>query len=128
MNAETLTSIFETELLPLANRVWGQNEWHFLQDNAPAHRANHTKQWLIQHELSCFEFPPYSPDLNPIENLWAHLKRDVELDFPRDAAALTESIKKRWVELPNNYLALLAHSMGDRLKAVTVCRGFRTKY
>ena len=41
------------------------------QDNAPIHVANKTKAFFQQIELGILkDWPPYSPDLNPIENLW----------------------------------------------------------
>ena len=66
--------------------------------------------------------------MNPIENVWAQLKRRVEADFPKTAAKLKESILKRWEEIPANELAVLAHSMSDRFKEVRECKGYMTKY
>ena len=45
-------------------------EWHFLQDNAPMHKAKIVSTWFHNKGVSVLDFPPYSPDLNPIENLW----------------------------------------------------------
>lgn len=35
--------------------------------------------------MSLIKFPTYSPDLNPIENLWATLKAEVKNDAPDTA-------------------------------------------
>ena len=40
--------------------------------------------------------PPHSPDLNPIENLWADLKRRVEAHHPRSIAELKEIVTLEW--------------------------------
>jgi transposase len=45
-----------------------------MQDNAPAHAAKETKQLLADLAINRFEWPPYSPDLNPIETLWKYMK------------------------------------------------------
>ncbi|QRW13760.1 Transposase [Ceratobasidium sp. AG-Ba] len=47
----------------------------FQHDNASAHRAKVCLNWLDESGIKVMEWPAYSPDLNPIENLWAKLKR-----------------------------------------------------
>lgn len=43
----------------------------FMQDNAPVHTARLVRDALEQIDINVIDWPPYSPDLNPIENLWA---------------------------------------------------------
>jgi transposase len=44
-------------------------------DRLQAHRSKALKAWLAMNRRVEVEyFPPYAPELNPVEYLWAHLK------------------------------------------------------
>ncbi len=56
--------------------------WWFMQDGACAHRSLKACKWLKEHELDVFDWPPYSPDLNPIKELWLQLKYALYHKYP----------------------------------------------
>ena len=45
-----------------------------VMDNASFHRKKILFDLCSQHNCNLFFLPPYSPDLNPIEKMWANLK------------------------------------------------------
>ena len=115
-------------MLSTARRMWPVGQWYLLQDNAPYHASRETQTWLHNHGIDCIDFPPYSPDLNPIENLWAYLKRRIELRCPSNITELRQMLVEEWELIDRHYLICLAHNMIDRCRAVISCRGFKTKY
>jgi hypothetical protein len=45
------------------------DDLYFMQDNAPIHMANKVKKWFEDNGIDTSDWPPYSPDLNPIEHV-----------------------------------------------------------
>ena len=45
-----------------------------VMDNARFHKSEETREIIEDHGHQLLFLPPYSPDLNPIENYWAILK------------------------------------------------------
>jgi transposase len=128
MDSRLLTDTLTRYMKPHARATWPAQQWYFLQDNAPYHTSHESQAWLHNNGIDCINFPPYSPDLNPIENLWADLKRRIELRCASSSTELRQILTEEWAATDPEYLRCLAHSMIKRCKAVTACRGFKTKY
>jgi transposase len=67
------------------------SNFHFYQDNDPKHKALNTRLWLLHNCPKVMETPPQSPDINPIENLWDHLGRQVQRRRPSNKDELKKS-------------------------------------
>lgn len=46
-----------------------------IMDNASFHNKKRLRKYAAIHNVSIIFLPPYSPDYNPIEHVWANLKR-----------------------------------------------------
>lgn len=65
-----------------------------LWDNASCHKSKEVKQWLRDNPgiLELDNFPPYSPEMNPIEHVWKALKKHI--NHLRGESSLTEIMKE----------------------------------
>ncbi len=53
-----------------ADKLYGDADFIFQQELAPAHTAQSTKSWFNGHGVTVLDWPANTPNLNPIENLW----------------------------------------------------------
>ena len=98
------------------------------QDNAPQHKSVLVRTWLFNHGIQCLDSPPYSPDLNPIENLWADLARRVEQFQCDSMEELQDIVAEQWKETDKELLRKLARSMPERCQAVSDGKGEHTAF
>ncbi len=78
VNAAIYQEILERFMLPSADKLYGDADFIFQQDLAPAHTAKGTKSWFNDHGVTVLDWPANSPDLNPIENLVGYCQEEDE--------------------------------------------------
>ncbi len=69
VNAAIYQEIFEYFMLPSADKLYGDADFIFQQDLAPAHTAKGTKSCFNDHGVTVLDWPANPLHLNPIENL-----------------------------------------------------------
>jgi transposase len=63
-----------------------------VMDNLPAHKAEAVRDALDRAGLAHRYLPPYSPDLNPIEQAWSKLKARLRAEGARSREALEAAL------------------------------------
>ncbi len=128
VNAAIYQEILEHFMLPSADKLYGDADFIFQQDLAPAHTAKGTKSWFNDHGVTVLDWPANSPDLNPIENLWVIVKRKMRDTRPNNADDLKAAIKATWASIPPQQYHKLITSMPRRIEAVITAKAAPTKY
>ena len=101
----------------------------FQQDGAPAHTARDVTGWLKDCEVECLQgWPGNSPDISPIENLWAIIKAKLRTRDTSSLPKLRLEIQKCWDEFNLDICHHLADSVPRRLKDVLKLKGNAIKY
>ena len=128
MNSEYYKQTLETKLLPSIHDFGIENPIH-LDDSARPHRTSSIIEWHDQNGIAKICWPGNSPDLNPIENLWAILKRKLSIKVIRNKRQLIENAIKVWShEISSEFAKSLADSMPERIKKCLENKGYPTKY
>lgn len=144
-------AFLEEEFLPSFRRHQRRHpnrQFWFIQDGARIHMTDEVLDKLTSWGLRRFErknsieessgllvWPAHSPDLNPIENLWAVLKRQVNAACARDLsnsaaarAALWAEIQRQWRSMSNSLITRLVDSFKTRLESCVLKKGGVTGY
>ena len=130
-----LVQINENDVIQVAT----MGDFVFMHDNAPIHRARATEVFLEHYHINVMWWPANSPDLNPIEHLWHHMKigfheeffdaRNIVPSRSEDAMqAYIEGLKQVWNEKLGDLPQRLVASMPRRVAAVIEAKGGHTKY
>ena len=74
------------------------------------------------------DWPSNSPDLNPIENLWAIVKGNVEKRMPKNINELEQFMVEEWRSIPDTVIKNLVGSMRHRCELIIENHGERIAY
>lgn len=103
-------------------------EFIFQHDNDPKHTSKVVQRYLKTKGVNVLPWPAQSPDLNPIENLWAILDTRLKHRKCNNEDELFGVLKAGWEALDPQILKNLVDSMSRRCQAVIDAKGMPTKY
>ena len=148
LNAKGYQSLLQSaNIIDQGTLIAGEN-FKLMHDRAPPHavslifkikvfsylkylsQAQSTQKWLADNDISLLKWCAMSPDLNPMENLWAILSRRVYANGKQynTVVDLKDSIKKEWDAINDDTLVDLINSMPDRIFQLIQTKGKAIKY
>ena len=108
----------------------GKQSCWFQQDNARPHVARVTLDILRQQLINTLPWPSLSPNLSPIEHVWAELGRRVRSRpvQPAYLQQLKAALNQEWQAIPQYIICRYVQSMHRRCQAVIQAKGGHTRY
>lgn len=127
--ADSFVAAISDHLEPMVSVLYDNDpDRRYMLDNAPCHTAAFTRQWAQANGVNLFFQPSASPDLQPMENVWALLKQRVEMRAPRTLQELRGGLEEEWASLTVDEVAPFWENMARRMNAVLTSGGSWTKY
>lgn len=134
IDQEAYITCLAENFLPWYEKLEETTGKHFLfqEDGAPCHTGAYATWYKKERcEVDSFDFwPAQSPDLNPIEHIWAYVTHKLRnrRAYIGNVTQLEAEIKKIWYSIPPIVFENLVSSMPARCRAVIEANGGHTKY
>lgn len=128
--------VLDKTLLPEGKRIFGgqgMSSWKLQQDNDRAHgkAAARVAEWRRKN-ASMVEllpnWPPNSPDLNLIENVWAYVQGKVDALGCQSFEEFKNAVHQQFAAVPLSMLSNLYKSMPKRIASVVHSEGDKVNY
>src|SRR5947207_8959490 len=100
------------------------------EDGAKYHFAPIPAKYKDSSNIKRLEWPPQSPDLSPIENLWKRLKDKISerRHRIRTIQEMEVALQQEWAKIEEDFLDKLMDSMPRRIKQMLQNKGGSIKY
>ena len=124
INADRYIETLKNHLLPSATLFYVESvNFKFQQDGASPHTAKKTQAWFEEQGIQILQNPPRSPDLNPIENIWAWIDRHLTRVQISSIDHLKEVLEQEWAKVSLEFCMSLVESMRNRVKKCYLANG-----
>lgn len=117
VNTAVYQEILEHYMLPSAHKLNGYASY------SSRTWAKTTSNWFAEHDITLLDWPANSPDLNPVENLWGIVKREMRDTRPNNTNDLKAAIKETWAFITPQQCHRLVASMPRCIDVVIRAKG-----
>ena len=105
-------------------RLTNANKVTFMQDGAGCHTHGESLKFLKSRNVTVLSgWPARSPDINPIETVWAILQRQVGMRGPFTETELKQFVKEEWDKIPQETIDSIVLSYTARLQKCVAVKG-----
>ena len=125
LDSQQYIHILQTTLLPATHRLFVGETYTFQHDSAPYHTSATVQQWLNNNNISYIppsDWPPNSPDFNPIENLWSIVNTEIQKKKIKSVSSFKTTLSQIWNNIHIDTLHKLIDSIPHRL-SICIQRG-----
>lgn len=130
-NSKKYIDIIKNKAVPII-KLNLRGHWIFQQDNCPIHVSREAQNYFKNENIDCLKWPPYSPDINIIENIWACLTtmiyKEGNIKNLTDLRFKIDMVVTIFNETQVQYVQRLYESVPSRLCDIIIKRGDRLKY
>jgi len=113
LNSEKYLKILEEKILPLYEE---DNTYIYQQDNAPCHTSYKTIKFFGDNQIEVMFWPPNSPDLSPIENVWNLIKNETRKKYYKNKDEMILEIENIMNNFSIDIINKLTSSMNNRIE------------
>jgi transposase len=129
MNSKKFKDLCEEHLWPFWKKFHNKGIHHIAVDNATVHKEG--IDWLKSKGVAVLEWPASSPDMNPIEEMWAILDRQVAKKYAGqrrpDKETLVRCYQDEFEEIPVEEFVKCVESMPRRIAQLIAAQGGQLK-
>ena len=134
MNSTTYCEVIE-RMIERLREQFDEDDFLIVHDNAKFSQSVQTHRFIRQRNWNHYflSIPPYSPDMNPIENAFAYLKQQVRKNCfangqTRSRERFISLIDQSWADIPSQMIRSLYRSLPERMDHIARSQGYPTKY
>ncbi|CAK9818687.1 Transposable element Tc1 transposase [Anthophora plagiata] len=104
-------NILKNNLKKSAEKLGLGRDFYFQSDNDPKHTAHIVRMWVVYNVAHTLPTLAQSPDLNPIEHLWAELEIRLRKHHITNKNQLKQLLLEEWNNIQPEFTSKLVHSM-----------------